>query len=200
MTTTAPLTIPATFRHEELEGQILYRKGTLAVLNGQKTINEIMGSSSLQSLVVSILFGEIFKYLPDDYLAFVSEPGLHIAHNSNVANDIAIFRLAEIEKVNRKYFATPPDIVIEVDVKLEIDLSNYQKEEDYIFHKTQTMLDFGVGTVIWITTEGTRKVLVAQPNQDWRVTTWESDIDFAPNCRFNLMALLERRGLTGLLA
>ncbi len=197
--TTETLAIPAALRHEELDGQILYRKGTLAVLNGEKTQKEIMGSSSLQSLVVSVLFGEIFKFLPDDYLAFVSEPGLHIAHNSNVANDIAIFRLADIEKVDRKYFAIPPDVVIEVDVKLEIDLSNYLKEEDYIFHKTQTMLDFGVGTVIWITTEGTRKIMTAQPGQDWRVTTWDSMIEFAPNCQFSLQGLLERRGLLGML-
>ena len=196
---TATLDIPVAFRHEELDGQILYRKGTLAVLNGEKTQKEIMGSSSLQSLVISTLFGEIFKSLPDDYLAFVSEPGLHIAHNANVANDIAIFRLANIEKVDRKYFAIPPDVVIEVDVKLEIDLSNYQKDEDYIFHKTQTMLDFGVGTVIWVTTEGTRKIMIAQSGQDWRVTTWDSVIEFAPNCQFSLQGLLERRGLLGML-
>jgi len=196
---TVTLDIPSAFRHEELDGQILYRKGTLAVLNGEKTRKEIMGSSSLQSLVISVLHLEIGKYLTDDYLAFVSEPGLHIAHNANVVNDIAIFRLADIGKVDRKYFAIAPHIVIEVDVKLEIDLSNYQKEEDYIFHKTQTMLDFGVGTVIWITTEGTRKIMIAQAGQDWRVTTWDSVIEFAPNYQFSLQGLLERRGLLGLL-
>jgi Uma2 family endonuclease len=191
--------IPAILRHEELEGRILYRKGTSEVLRGTKFVSEITGSSSLQAFIISILHAEISYLLSAEYLAFVSEPGLHIAHNSNVANDIAIFRLAQIERVNKKYFATPPDWVIEVDVKIDIDLTDYNNPEEYILHKSQTMLDFGVGTVVWITTEGARKVLIAQPGRDWRITGWESVVEFGPGCQFSLQALLERRGLQHLL-
>lgn len=191
--------IPTALRHEELDGQILYRKGTLDVLEGRKTHCEVMGSSSLQSLLVSALHLEIGRLLPADYIAFVSEPGLHIAHNANVANDIAVYELGQIDRFTKQYFSIPPRYVIEVDVKIEVDLSNYGTAEDYIFHKTQTMLDFGVGTVIWVTTEGSRKILFARPEQDWRVTNWDSVIEFASGCIFSLLALLERRGLLGLL-
>ena len=191
--------IPAALRHEELDGRILYRKGYRDVLAGTKTIKEIMGSSSLQALLVSLIHAELSRLLPDEYIALISEPGLHIAHNSNVANDIAIFRLSQIERFTKKYFAIPPDYVIEVDVKIEVDLTEYGSPEDYIFHKTQTMLDFGVSTVIWVTTEGPRKILIAQSGQDWRVTNWESVVEFAPNCPFSLQELLQRRGVLGLL-
>ena len=191
--------IPATLLHEELNGQKLYRKGSLDVLAGTKTYREIMGSSSLQALLVSLLHAEISKLLAEEYIALVSEPGLHIAHNSNIANDIAIFQLTQIERFTKKYLSVPPGYVIEVDVKIEIDLSEYGTPEDYIFHKTQAMLDFGVGRVIWVTTEGTRKILIAEPGQDWRVTNWESIIEFAPNCRFSLQELLQRRGLSSLI-
>lgn len=195
-----PITdIPTELLYEELAGRPLYRKGSRDVLAGTKSTKDIMGSSSLQSLLVSLLHLEIGKFLPDEYVAVVSEPGLHIAHGSNVANDIAVFKLSQIERFDKKYFSVPPEFVIEVDVKADIDLSEYASPEDYIFHKTQTMLDFGVGTVIWITTEGTRKVLIAQPGQDWRVTNWESMVQFAPECRFSLQQLLERRGLLKLL-
>ena len=191
--------IPMALRYEELDGRILYRKGYRDVLEEKKTVKEIMGSSSLQSLLISTLHLEIGRLLSEDYLAFVSEPGLHISHNSNVANDIAIFRLDQIERFTRTYFSIPPDYVVEVDVKIDIDLTEYGSPEDYIFHKTQTMLDFGVGTVIWVTTDGPRKILIAQSGQDWRVTNWESIVEFAPGCQFSLQALLERRGVLGLL-
>ncbi len=89
-----------------------------------------MGSSPLQALLVSLINGEIVKSVAEDYLAVVSEPGLHIAHNSNVANDIAIFKLSQIEQFDKKYFSIPPAYVIEVDVKIEIDLTEYGTSED----------------------------------------------------------------------
>jgi hypothetical protein len=62
------------------------------------------------------------------------------------------------------------------------------------------MLDFGVGRVIWVTTEGPRKILIAELGQDWRVTNWESVVEFAPDCQFSLHELLQRRGALGLLS
>lgn len=100
--TTTEIQIPAGLCYEELDGRILYRKGYRDVLAGKKTAKEIMGSSSLQALLVSALYLEIGKLLPDEYLALVSEPGLHIAHNSNIANDIAIFQLDQIERIHQK--------------------------------------------------------------------------------------------------
>lgn len=104
-----------------------------------------------------------------------------------------------MNEFTKKYLAIPPDYVIEVDVKIDIDLTEYGTPEDYIFHKTQSMLDFGVKTLIWVTAEGPRKILIAKPGQDWRVTDWASVVEFAPDCQFSLQELLQRRGLLKLL-
>ena len=149
----------------------------------------------MQALIVSLLYAEISRYLADDYIALVSEPGLHVAHNTNFSNDIAIYRLDQIDQFTKKYLAVPPVFVIEVDVNIDVDLSGYVNQEDYIFQKTQAMLDFGVETVVWVTTEGPHKIMVARQGQDWRVTNWDSLIEFAPNVQFSFQQLIDRRGL-----
>lgn len=82
-----PETIPNSLLHETLNGKPLYRKGFQEVVNNNKTLEEIMGSSSLQAFVISILFTEITRRLPDDYLAFTSESGLYLSHGDNLANE-----------------------------------------------------------------------------------------------------------------
>lgn len=192
--------IPDSLLYERLNGRALYRRGFRDVLAHKKTVEDIMGSSSLQAFVISILFAEITRHLPDDYMAFTSESGLHLGPGDNLANDIAIFLLADIKKVDQTYFSIPPRIVVEVDVKINLDDQGFMSPTDYVNIKTQKMLDFGVERVIWITTtEAARKIMVAEPGKDWILTNWDSEIDLAPGCRFSLEALIEKRGLGYLL-
>jgi len=200
LTEPRPVATPDDLLYEQLNGRALYRRGFRDVLAHKKTVEEIMGSSSLQAFVISILFTEITRHLPDDYLAFTSESGLHLGHGDNLANDIAIFLLADIKKVDETYFSIPPKIVIEVDVKINLDDQGFMSPTDYVNIKTQKMLDFGVERVIWITTAyAARKVMVAEPNNDWILTNWDSEIDVAPGCRLSLETLIEKRGLGYLL-
>ena len=195
-----PVVVPDSLRHETLNNKPVYRRGFRDVLAHKKNIEEIMGSSSLQAFVISILFTEITRYLPDTYLAFTSESGLHLGHNDNLANDIAIFELSDLKKLDQFYFSVAPKIVVEVDVKINLDNQEFMSPTDYVNIKTQKMLDFGVERVIWITTaEAARKVMVAEPGKDWILTNWSTEIDVAPGCRFSLEALIDARGLRYLL-
>lgn len=152
--------IPDSLIYEEINGVPYYYRGYRAVLSRQKTKEEVIGASALQSAVVSLLVHILYKYLPfDDYLIATNEPGLHLEKGSNLSNDIVVFAQASLPMpLDEKYFSVPPKVVIEVDVK--IDLPANVSETEYVYDKTQKMLDFGVVKVIWILTK-TRRTLIA---------------------------------------
>lgn len=186
--------IPTSLVYEEIDGIAYYYRGYRAVLARQKTKEEIMGASALQSAIVSLLIHILYKYLPfDDYLIATNEPGLHIATGSNLSNDIAVFDQASLSTpLDDKYFSVPPKIVIEVDVKIELPANI--SETEYVYDKTQRMLDFGVDKVIWVLTK-TRKTLIAKPNQRWILTDWDDSVDVLPGCSFQLNPLLRSKGV-----
>ena len=53
--------IPSKFMREEVNGKSYYYKGYKSVLYGTKQIEEIMGSSSLQSFLVGFIYGTLFS-------------------------------------------------------------------------------------------------------------------------------------------
>lgn len=112
-----------------------------------------------------------------------------------MSNDIALFLEDDIDVPNEKYLKNPPKIVVEVDVKIEIESENYATEEEYVFDKTERLLDFGVEKVIWILTK-TKKIVVAEKsNKNWVVTDWLQEIEITPNCKFILNELLKTKKL-----
>lgn len=153
-----------------------------------------MGARALQSAIVSLLIHVLYKYLPfDDYLIATNEPGLHIATGNNLSNDIAVFDQASLPiPLDEKYFSVAPKVVLEIDVKIELPAN--VSETEYVYDKTQKMLDFGVEKVIWILTK-TRKTLIAEPNERWILTSWDDTVDVLPNCSFELNPLLRSKGV-----
>jgi hypothetical protein len=83
--------------------------------------------------------------------------------------------------------------VIEIDVDIETAEKNYLFE-DILAIKTQKMLDFGVGKVIWIITKS-RKIFVATPANDWIVTNWNADIPVLEAVVLNLNQLLKENSI-----
>ncbi len=178
--------------YETLGGRDLYYRGYKEVLIGKKTKEEIMASSSLQStlvtLVVLFLGGCINRR---KYLLSSSETGLHLSKNDNLGLDIAIFDKETLKPLNEKYFNIPPKIVIEVDVKVDISIADFPaKEMDYIFDKSQKLLDFGVEKVVWITTH-TKKIIIASKTQTWIVIDWHTDFELMEGCSLNIKQLLD---------
>jgi Uma2 family endonuclease len=183
------LKIPAHLVYEELDGQALPYRGYLEVLSGKKTFEEIMGSSSLQAVLVSIINWFVNNNINrKKYLVASNESGLHVNSGSNLANDIAVFEKEKITLTD-KYFDIAPKIVIEVDIKIALEGTGLTSDLEYMLNKSQKMLDFGVEKVIWITTQ-TKKIFVITPNAPWFLVNYDENIPLLDDCILNLAQLL----------
>lgn len=182
--------VPSYLIYEELDGQALPYRGYLDVLLGKKKVEEIMGSSSLQAVLVSILNWFVTSHINrKKYLVASNESGLHIDTGANLANDIAVYEKASVN-LNDKYFETPPKLVIEVDIKVDLGETKWNHELEYVLAKSQRMLDFGVEKVIWISTQ-TKKIFVMSATERWYLVNFNEDILLIENCTLNLAQLLQ---------
>ena len=184
--------IPEYLIWEVLDGQPLYRRGYKDVLRKLKTFEEIMGTSSYQSLISDYITKILHRQLDDEkYDVLASEIGVHLTHRNNLSNDIAIYPLLSADKITKKYTNFPAKIVIEIDI--DIDPSTI-KDIDYLNRKTQKLLDFGVEKVIWVLTS-IKKVMVATSNKPWLMVEWTQDIEILDEISFNIQAFLDKRGI-----
>lgn len=181
--------LPAHVVYEEIDGWALPYKGYKEVLAEKFKTEDIMGSSSLQSIIIYLLNGWLFNLLNrKKYVVATNESGLRIAKNTNFANDIAIYEREGLT-LNDKYFQVAPKVVVEIDVKIDLDDTPLERDLDYMLAKTQKMLDFGTERVIWIQTK-TKKILVSEANKPWMMVNFTDDIELMPNTILNLAKLL----------
>ncbi|MDZ7898560.1 MAG: Uma2 family endonuclease [Arcicella sp.] len=178
--------------YEQMDGKDIYYRGYKDVLNGKKTLEEIMSCSDLQGVLVSLLNGVLFSKIDrKQCLLCGNEFGLHLSKNDNLGIDLAIFDKKNIDKLEGKFFTKAPKVVIEVDIKASIEITDYPaKEMDYIFDKSQKLLDFGVEKVFWITTK-TRKIFMATQHQNWLIMDWNSDIEVMDGIAINVKQILD---------
>ncbi len=183
--------VPEALIYERWKGKPIYYRGYRDVLAGKKSIAEIRSSSDLQGVLVSILHGYLFGALNrKKYLLATNEPGLHLALNDNLGNDLVIFEKERVGKLKGKYFDVPPKVVIEVDIKADVtDFS--AKETDYLLQKSQKMLDFGVEKVVWLLTALRKTYVIARHDPRWYVVNWTEDIPLLDGCVLNIQRLLE---------
>ena len=185
--------IPEQLVYEELNGRKLYRKGYKDVINQTKTIEEIMGCSSLQGIIISILLRYLYNNTDENlYEIVTNEIGLHVTLGNNLSSDIILYDAQDAVnyRFDEHYFDVAPKMVIEVDVKIDLEKKS---DVDYIAEKTQTLFDFGVKRVIWVFT-AKRKVVLAQPQEDWIIRDWAKDFDIIEGHAINLMAMIEKKG------
>lgn len=184
--------VPEYLIKEVLDGKPVFYKGYKAVLRGQKKKEEVMGISSLQSLLLWYLSRVVLKNLDDKaYFVFTGEPGLHIALKNNLSGDLMIYDRNQVSLFNAHYFDIPPLVNVEIDV--EIDNSAYSDVE-YIKRKTTNLLNFGVQRVIWILSSS-QQVILAEPNKDWLVIDWRKDVELFNGLVFNIPLFFEQEGL-----
>jgi Uma2 family endonuclease len=185
-----PKKIPSYLIYEELNGNILPYKGFREVLNGKKKIEDIIGSSSLQAAIVYIIGLFIGNTINrKKYQITSNESGLNVETGSNLANDIAIFNKENLI-LNEKYFNVAPKIVIEVDIKIDLSLTEWTNEWDYVLAKSKKMLEFGTEKVIWITTKS-KKIFVADHTEKWFLVEFNENIPIIDECTLNLAQLLK---------
>ena len=186
--------IPSALVYEVLNGRPLYYRGYKEVIEKNLNPETVMGSSSLQSILVSLIYGyTLANRDKKKYLPVTNEAGVHLDLNSNLSCDIAIFEKGTFE-ITTRYFDVPPKIVIEVDIK--IDLSEFDGiEYEYVAEKTQRLFDFGVERVFWVFSKS-RRVFVCLPGQDWIFTDWSNNIPIMDGCILNVKYLLEEEEIT----
>jgi hypothetical protein len=188
--------IPEALVYETLDGKPFYYKGYREVLSKKKTLEEIMGCSTLQAELVSYIM-EIFfitiKPSSDLYRIYCNEIGNHIDHRNNLSNDIAIFEKSVMtpDKINTKYADVPAKVVVEIDIKADI---SDPEDSGYVYRKTQKLLDFGTEKVIWVfSLYG--KVLIAEQGQDWITRSWDKDVELLNGYTFNIEKHLRQEGI-----
>ncbi len=182
--------VPDSLIYEMDEGQPIYYRGYKDVLNKTKTLEQIMGTSILQSLLIELIKDSIKLQLCKEYTVLSSELGIQFSKKSWRNTDIAVFLKKDLLAVKNedKYAAIPPEIVIEVDTKA--DLEEMPDPMDYFHTKTDQLLHFGVKQVLWVFTK-TEKFMLAETGKRWETGNWEEDFELLYGLNLNIKNLLE---------
>ncbi|MCU0325412.1 MAG: Uma2 family endonuclease [Spirosomaceae bacterium] len=188
-----PRKVPSYLIYEIMDGKPLYYKDYRSVLKGTKTFEEIMGASSLQSLIIYYLNKVLYSFIEDEqFYIFSSESGVHINHRSNLANDIALYdpKLLTPDKISKKYADVPPTIVFEIDIDAELE---DMTETGYIYNKTRKLLDFGTEKVLWVLTAA--QVVIVATKERIETFDWNRDIEIMDGFSFNIGEYLKKKGV-----
>jgi hypothetical protein len=184
--------IPEILIREVLRGEPLYYEGYRDVMSGLKKPEEIIGCSSLQSILLSILDFYIQSRINrKKYWLGGNEAGLHLGHKNNLSTDLGIF-LKEKVTLTTNYFEVAPEVSIEVDVK--IDVNTLGEKLEYIFEKSEEMMLFGTQKVIWILTKP-KKIFIIEKDETTKVFDWNNEIEIIDGIVLNLKSLLEEEGV-----
>ena len=187
--------IPEELIYETMDGKPIYYKGYKEVIKQQKQIEEIMGSSDIQIMILSSILNFLYRKISSGkYLIGTNEVGLHLKKKTNLAADIAIFEKEKllIKKIQGKYIDIPPKIIIEIDTKA--DLNDFDNVMDYYQAKTQKLFNFGVEKVFWILTKN-KQIIETIPNKPQIVKSWDKEIHLFDNLKFTLNQLLKEDGI-----
>lgn len=152
-----------------------------------------MGCSSLQAAIVSVLLSYLYRQIEDEgYEIMTNEAGLHVSLGNNLSSDIIVYKREDFLKyrLDNHYFDTAPKIVIEVDVKIEVEDMD---ATEYWTKKTETLLNFGVEKVIWLFSED-KKMIIAEQNKDLLIQDWTNDFDLMPNHTLNIEQMIAQKG------
>ena len=182
--------------YEVLDGRPLYYLGYEDVLAGKKLPEDIMGSSSLQWVLVSYFIEIMILGLDRKKYRFASnEAGVHINHRTNLSHDVAIYDRTVLtpDKINTQYVSVPAKIAIEIDVKADV---SKVADFNYVNRKTKKLLDFGSDKVIWIFTSS-QQVMIAERNADaWLTMDWHRDLELLDGQLFNVGQYLADEGIS----
>jgi hypothetical protein len=103
--------IPDYLIYEIMDGQPIYYKGYQSVLNKTKNLEDIIGCSSLQAVLVDYMLCVIYGFIDrSKYRVLSSEIGSHIDTGNNFSNDIAIYEKSVLpaEKINKNILTCRP--------------------------------------------------------------------------------------------
>ncbi len=176
--------------YEMINGKPIYYRDYKLYLKGIKQKEELMGSSYLQSLIITKLVYLLISNLDSKYQVLTNEVGLQFKSKSWRAADIAIFESDKLKKIKKsnKYLTIPPKIIIEIDTKAELE--DIKDSIGYFHKKTDDLLEFGVEKVIWIFTDS-KKVMYSERGKDWQIFNWSKSIQILEGIEINLEKIVD---------
>lgn len=189
-----PGKVPDSLIYETMDEKPVYRKGYRLVLNGVKKLEDIVGSSTLQSEIISYLIRRLMLFYDEQvYAIHTNEAGLHISKGNNLAGDIFVYERSVMtaENINKNYSSVPPLLAFEVDTETAVEVASQMA---YISGKIEKLIQFGVQKVFWISTEA-KRIIVAEPDKDWRTISWKNDVEITPGLLVNIAGHLEQQGI-----
>lgn len=184
--------IPKYLIYETINNKHYYYNGYKEIVKNTKKQENIMGSSALQALIISTILRFLYKNLSEeDYEIVTNEAGLHIDKGDNLATDIGIYKTKALtsEKIDDKYLSIPPEVVIEIDTK--IDTQN--DAMSYFYLKTEKLLNFGVEKVIWITSKSKKIMIATNNDKEWKILNWQEKIEIIDGISLSITDLLKQR-------
>jgi Uma2 family endonuclease len=186
--------VPESLIYEIMDGKPIYYHGYQSVLNKKRKPEDIMGSSSLQAVIVSFIVGLLYRYFNEkEFWIMTNEAGVYLDHGNNLAGDIMLYERKRLKPsdINNEYVKIPANVVIEVDTKADLSVLKF---EEYLKKKTTKFHEFGVDKIIWILT-ASRQVVIASPNEDWLLIDWNKDIEIMNGITFNIGSYLSKNGI-----
>ena len=183
--------IPKELIYEMRHGSPIYYRDYDLVLSGEKSLEEVMGSSGLQSYLITLIISLLYPKLKKmGYIVLGNEVGYKFAPKSWYNLDIAVWEKDKVKPYLKKdiYVEVPPKVVIEVDTKA--DLRKFTTPMDYFHRKTKDLLEAGTERVIWIFTKE-KKVWIAEKGKPWLIVDWDYKIPILEGITITLKDLVE---------
>jgi hypothetical protein len=181
--------IPEYLVREILNGKVLPYIGYREVISKEKKLSEIMGCSSLQGIIVGLIYGFMFtKINRKKYFLATNEIGIYLDKKTKFSNDVAIFEKEGLV-LNNHYFKVAPKVAIEVDIRVDLDPDDHANDFDYVLEKAQKLIDFGTEKVIWIMTHN-KTIIVFSKTETWTIVGFDTNILVLDDCVLNLAQLL----------
>ena len=189
--------VPDYLVKDTIDGVAFYYPGYKQVLLKKKNLEDIMGWSGLQGFIVQYFTYFVLNKVDfKKYLVYPGETGNHLGFKNNLSLDISIFERNVLtpDKINTQYIDVPAYCVVEIDVSAEWDDDLLMTDLNFISIKTQKLFDFGTQKLIWVLSKS-QKVIVAEPNQHWKIIDWNEDIELLDGINFNIGKYLSDEGV-----
>ena len=183
--------IPKVLIYEMRKGSPIYYRDYDKVLSGEKQLEEVMGSSGLQSWLIELIVWFLHQKIKrKKYQVLFNEVGYKFTPKSWYNLDIGIWEKEKVKPFLKKdkIVTIAPKVVIEIDTKA--DLRKFDNPQDYFHRKTQDLLDHGVEKVVWIFTKD-KKIWIAEKGKPWLIVDWDYEIPVLEGISFNLKELMK---------
>jgi Uma2 family endonuclease len=179
--------IPEALIYEMVNGKPIYYHGWREVLKNEKTLEEVMASSLIQSYLVSEIHAAAHVGLRKKYILGTNEAGLKFDKGDWRAADIALWTKESLRNtpLHSKYSEVIPEIVIEVDTKADTI-----EEPSYYFDKTKYLHQKGVKRIIWVLTNP-EQVMVAEKGEKWIVQDWGESVEITEGLFINIKEMID---------